>query len=240
MNNQEINRNIAESALIINSELENSAKVYKDARVKESRMGHFSSVGDHTKMDFSTIDDYVRVDRFNHLFHAKLGCHSYTGQNTVIMHAEIGKFCSVSWGVTIGPANHSYERISTHSFLYNSVDGLRPENEEAAYDRFTTKCIIGNDVWIGTGATILRNVNIGSGAIVGAGAVVTKDVPPYAIAVGVPAKIVKYRFSDEIIEKLLRLEWWNWDDEMIRENYEYFAEKVSEERLCELEMRIRQ
>lgn len=239
MSNQDRNKNISESALVINSKLSDSVKVYKDARVKECTMGNSSSVGDHTKMDFSRVEDYVRIDRFNHLFHAKLGRHSYTGQNTVIMHADIGRFCSISWGVTIGPANHSYDRISTHSFVYNAVDGLRPDNKEEAYNRFTTKCTIGNDVWIGTGATILRDVEIGNGAIVGAGAVVTKDVPPYAIVTGIPAKIIKYRFPEEIIEKLLELKWWNWDDETIRENYEYFAEKVSLERLCELEKRIR-
>ena len=226
------------NALIIDSKLHETTKIYKDVRVKESQLGRNTSVGDHTKMDFSNIDDYVRIDRFNHLYYANLGRHSYTGQNTVIMHAEIGKFCSISWGVTIGPANHSYHRISTHSFLYNEVEGLRPKWEEAAYDRFASKCKVGNDVWIGADATILRDLEIGNGAIVASGAVVTKNVPSYAIVGGVPARIIKYRFPQEIIKKLQNLKWWDWDDEMISQYYEYFAEELTIERLEELEKKV--
>lgn len=229
---------ISETSLIINSELHSPVSVYKDTRVKESSMGQHSSVGDHTKMDYSQLEDYVRIDRFNHLFHAKLGRHSYTGQNTVIMHADIGAFCSISWSVTIGPANHSYNRISTHSFLYNQVDGLRPEGLEAPYDRFASKCRIGNDVWIGTGSVILRDVEIGDGAVVAAGAVVTRDVPPYAIVAGVPARVIKYRFSEEIIDKLQKIQWWNLDDELIRRNYSFFTQEVSLEMLETMEKRL--
>lgn len=239
MDRQEKLSNISQSACIIDSELDDTAKIYKDTRVKRSRMGRHTSVGDHTKMDYSCLEDYARIDRFNHLYYAKLGRHSYTGQNTVIMHTEIGAFCSISWSISIGPANHSYERISTHSFLYNEVDGLRPEGEEAPYDRFAEKCKVGNDVWIGTGAVILRGVEIGDGAIVASGAVVTKDVPPYAIVAGVPAKIVKYRFSQEIIDKLRKIRWWEQGDAFVRENYSYFSEKVSMERLEELEERLK-
>ncbi len=223
-----------ESVKIIDSILDDTVKIYKDIRIKGSKIEKNSSVGDHAKIDFSTLKDYVRIDRFNHLYYTNMGRHSYTGQNTVVMHANVGNFCSISWGVTIGPANHSYERMSTHSFLYNDVDGLRPESAEAAYDRFEKQCKIGNDVWIGAGATVLRNVEIGDGAIVASGAVVTKNVPPYAIVAGIPAKIIKYRFSEEIINQLLEIEWWNWEDKKIYDNYEYFAEKITKERLAEL------
>lgn len=233
-----MNEETADSSVIIDSEVDVSAQIYKDARVKNSQVGKRCSVGDHTKMDFSKIDEYVRIDRFNHIYYTNIGRRSYTGQNTVIMHTNIGAFCSIAWGVTIGPANHSYDRISTHSFLYNNVDGIRPENEEAAYDRFSEKCELGNDVWIGAGAIILRNVVIGDGAIVASGAVVTKDIPPYAIVAGVPAKVIKYRFSDEIIQKLIEMQWWNQKDNFIRDNYKFFSEKVTSEKLLELEKRI--
>lgn len=238
MSRKAINEETADSSVIIDSKVDVSAQIYKDVRVKKSQVGKRCSVGDHTKMDFSKIDEYVRIDRFNHLYYANIGRRSYTGQNTVIMHTNIGAFCSIAWGVTIGPANHSYDRISTHSFLYNNVDGIRPENEEAAYDRFSEKCELGNDVWIGAGAIILRNVVIGDGAIVASGAVVTKDIPPYAIVAGVPAKVIKYRFSDEIIQKLLEMQWWNQKDDFIRDNYRFFSEKVTSEKLLELEERI--
>ena len=238
MSRKAINEETADSSVIIDSKVDVSAQIYKDVRVKKSQVGNWCSVGDHTKMDFSQIDEYVRIDRFNHLYYANIGRRSYTGQNTVIMHTKIGAFCSIAWGVTIGPANHSYDRISTHSFLYNNVDGIRPENEDVAYDRFSEKCELGNDVWIGAGATILRDVVIGDGAIVASGAVVTKDVPPYAIVAGVPAKVIKYRFSDEIIQKLLEMQWWNQKDNFIRDNYRFFSEKVTLEKLLELEKRI--
>lgn len=232
------NCRIADSALLINSEVGDYTAVYKDARIKESKTGEHASIGDHTRVDFSNLGDYVRIDRLNHLYYASLGRRSYTGQNTVIMHANIGAFCSLSWSVTIGPANHSYDRLTTHSFLYNDVDNLRPEDYDQAYNRFHAKCEIGNDVWIGTGATVLRDVCIGDGAVVAAGAVVTKNVPPYAIVGGVPAKIIKYRFSEEIIQRLIKIQWWNKNDAFIRKYYSCFSEEVTLERLKELEERM--
>ncbi len=239
MGKNNITGTISDSAIIINSEIDRTAMIYKDARVKESSMGRCTSIGDHSKMDYSRVADYGRIDRFNHIYYADLGRHSYTGQDTVIMHAKIGNFCSVSWNVTIGPADHRYDRITTHSFLYNNIDNLRPEGQEAAYNRFIPKCVVGNDVWIGTGTVILRGVEIGNGAVVAAGAVVTKDIPPYAIVAGVPARIIGYRFSEVIIQKLQKLQWWKWDDETIRENYMYFTSDVSLEMLEKMETRLK-
>jgi virginiamycin A acetyltransferase len=88
--------------------------------------------------------------------------------------------------------------------------------------------IIGNDVTVGANAIILPGVRIGDGAVVGAGAIVTTDVPPYAIVAGVPAKIIRYRYSSEQIEKLLRIAWWNWDEDKIFRNMDYFYGKVDD------------
>ena len=91
-----------------------------------------------------------------------------------------------------------------------------------AYLANNSPCVIGNDVWIGWNAILTPGVHIGDGAIIGAGAVVTHDVPPYAIVGGVPARIIGMRFSKDIIDKLLTIKWWYWSDEMIKANYEYF------------------
>ena len=239
MGKHNISGMVSDSAVIINSKIDKTAAVFKDTRVKASSMGRYTSVGDHSKVDDSSLDDYVRIDRFNHIYNTKFGRHSYTGQDTVVMHAEIGNFCSISWNVTIGPADHRYDRLTTHSFLYNNADDLRPDGQEAAYNRFIPSCSVGNDVWMGTGVTVLRNVKIGNGAVVAAGAVVTKDVPPYAIVAGIPARIIKYRFSEEIIQKLQDMQWWVWDDETIRNNYMYFTRDVSLDMLEKLEKRIK-
>ncbi len=105
---------------------------------------------------------------------------------------EIGKYCSIANNVIIAPPEHDYSKFST-----------RWDNKP---NKIT---IIENDVWIGTQSIILQGVKIGNGAIVGANSVVTKDIPPYAIVVGSPAKILKFRFNNETIQKLLSLKWWN-------------------------------
>ena len=174
----------------------------------------------------------------NHIYKASLGRHTYTGQNTVIMDTKIGNFCSIAWNITIGAAEHDFNRITTHAFLYNQYDHIRPEEKDEAYDRFEKEIVIGNDVWIGANAIILRGVNVSDGAVIGAGAVVTKDVPPYAIVAGNPAKVIKYRFSDEMIKELLELKWWNFTDDKIQELYPYFEKDLTIESLKELKEKV--
>ena len=118
-----------------------------------------------------------------------------------VINAEIAKFTSISWGVTIGPEEHDFNRVTNHSFLYSTKSFQLVK--EKIYSPITKECTIGNDVWIGCNSTVLRGVAIGDGAVIGANSLVNKDVPPYAIVVGSPAKIIKYRFSEEIIEALV-------------------------------------
>ncbi len=131
---------------------------------------------------------------------------------------SVGKFCSIAPEVSILlGANHSLGLITTYPrSLINKNKTVSDSNDRGDVN-------IGNDVWVGYRATILGSVNIGDGAIVAAGAMVVNDVPPYSIVGGIPAKIIKYRFEAEIIERLLLLKWWNWDKEKIlgAENYLY-------------------
>ncbi len=136
---------------------------------------------------------------------------------------RIGAFCSFASGVSV-VTNHAVDIVSSHSFLSN--DGLARrvgvEKAELSREQINKPVIIENDVWIGKDVKILSGIHIGNGAVIGAGAVVTHDVPDYAIVAGSPAKIIRYRFNDSQIEKLLQIKWWEWTDERIRENYHLF------------------
>jgi len=215
---------IDKTATLENANLDGDNYVYKFARIRETTLKEGASVGDFSKVDYSCIGEKVRIDRFNHIYKSNIDRYSYTGMNSVIMCSTIGKFCSISWGVTIGGAEHDYKKVTTHSFLYNDFYNLKP-NDYIAYDRFSKKCELGNDVWIGCNSTILRGVKISNGAVIGANSLVNIDIPSYSIAVGNPAKIVKFRFNDEIIELLEKLQWWNWSEEKIRNNFSFF-EKI--------------
>lgn len=156
-----------------------------------------------------------------------IGAYTYVIGPSIIKAGIIGKYCSIAEGVYIGPDNHPYNFITTHPILYSK--NFNFIKKDILYDKNIP--VIGNDVWIGRNATILRGVHVGDGAVIGAGAVVTKDIPPYAIVGGVPAKIIKYRFDQNVIDKLLQIRWWDWSEEKIQKSIDLFynVEKFTKE-----------
>ena len=133
---------------------------------------------------------------------------------------QIGKFCSIACGAKFifNSANHTLSSLSTYPFpLFFEERGLEKKDVTNAWDN-KGDIVIGNDVWIGYEAVVLAGVTIGDGAIIGTRAVVTKNVPPYTIVGGVPAKPIKKRFSEETISALLEIQWWNWSKERIARN----------------------
>ena len=157
--------------------------------------------------------------------HVQVGAYTYGNPNFVSFlktdKVTIGKFCSIADDVTIiTSGEHAQHRVSTQP-IKGRVSFIKGE-ESLSKGPIT----IGNDVWIGTSVLILSNVKIGDGVIIGAGSVVTKDIPSYAIAVGNPARVIRYRFNPDQIRKLLDIAWWNWSIEKIRENVGYFYEDV--------------
>lgn len=144
-----------------------------------------------------------------------IGRATYCTNNVVISNAEIGSFTSIAANVKIGLHKHPTQYyVSTYPAFHIKWAQTPYLNCSSDFD-VHPKTFIGCDVWIGDSAIILSGVRIGDGAIVGAGAVVTKDVPPYSIVCGVPAKVMRHRFSEAEIEKLLEIKWWEWDKEKI-------------------------
>ncbi|RQH01353.1 CatB-related O-acetyltransferase [Natrarchaeobius oligotrophus] len=138
----------------------------------------------------------------------------------VVGDVDVGNYCAIARRSTFQQTNHEMRQPSLQIRLYDEV--LESDLPPTASGPIT----VGNDVWIGTRTTILSGVTIGDGAIVGAGSVVTDDVEPYAVVAGVPAERIRWRFPREVREKLLSLEWWEWDEETIRAHRPFFERKL--------------
>lgn len=196
--------------------IDESVMIYHRAEVKNSNISKNSYIGESSRVRECNIGKFVRIDRNNFITHTTIEDYSYTGSFDMIFNSRIGKFCSISYGVTIGPPEHDYERLSMHPFIYDNYYNILKSTDLLENNKLNKKLIIGNDVWIGCNSTILRGVTIGDGAVIGANSLVKHDIPPYAIVVGNPARIIKYRFSEDIIVKLKQVQWWNWDIDKIR------------------------
>ena len=212
------------------SSIGRAVKIYRQAQVKQSALADFVSIGDDSLVRFSKLSERVEIGRRNTIDHAIIGKSTYTGEFCIIKYCSIGKYCSISWNVSIGGANHQIERLSSAP-LQRVIEGIEPEEYRSFVEE---KIVIGNDVWIGSGVSVLRGVTIGDGAVIAAGAVVTKDMPPYAIVGGVPARILKYRFTETIVEELLNIRWWDWPQETINKNKALFENEVTQSTIEEM------
>jgi phosphonate metabolism protein (transferase hexapeptide repeat family) len=168
--------------------------IHRTASVRETTFGAYCEVGARTKVAESSFGDY-----------------SYVVNDSDIIYTNIGKFCSIAAHTRINPGNHPLDRVALSHFTYRSSAYGFGADESAFFDwRRASRCVLGNDVWIGHGATVLPGITIGDGAAIGAGAVVSRDVPPFTVMVGVPARLVRYRFPPHIIASLQRIAWWDW------------------------------
>lgn len=171
----------------------------------------------------TVLSPKTHVRPFARLKSVVAGDYTRIGLNVAVTHTTIGKFTAIARNCLINVGRHPVNRISPHSIFYGRhgwkyhPEWSCPVNFEE-YPRVT----IGNDVWIGINCIVMGGVEIGDGAIIAAGSVVTRDVPPYAIVGGVPAKVIKYRFPQEMIDRLERIAWWNLPDEEITRKLEFF------------------
>ncbi|WP_234804716.1 CatB-related O-acetyltransferase [Sinorhizobium americanum] len=156
----------------------------------------------------------IRLASTTTMNECSIGFMSYLGKGTVIKRSKIGRYCAIGERVKIGAPNHPHDWLSIHPFQYDGVDYFRPYEEWSIaqglrYRGNSATTVVGNDVWIGDNVLIKQGLNIGDGAVIAAGAIVTKDVLPYQIIGGVPARFIKNRFPDEIARRLCKLRWWN-------------------------------
>jgi phosphonate metabolism protein (transferase hexapeptide repeat family) len=167
----------------------------------------------------STLGRYTEIGAGCHVNESTLGDYSYCVENTQIAYATIGKFANIAAHVRIYASRHPTELASLHHFTYRSswyFDDIA-DNPDFFEWRAEHRISIGHDTWIGHGAVIMPDVTVGNGAIVGSNAVVTRDVPAYAIAVGVPAKVIKLRFDESIIARMEKLAWWDWSHQRLHD-----------------------
>lgn len=163
-----------------------------------------------------------QIRRFSKLKDSSIGRYTRINPFCQLSHVNVGNFTAIGESTRIGLGRHPLNYPSTHSIFYKR----NPMNNDwvEQIDLPDLPVSIGNDVWVGIESVILDGVTIGHGAVVAARSVVTKDVPPYAVVGGSPAKLIKYRFDESTIESLLRLEWWNFPDEKIGKSKGFFHE----------------
>ena len=195
------------------------------------RFKYGMSIGRGSHVHKTVLESDCKIYQSSSLMDSSMGRASYIGDNTTINSTKIGRYCCIGSHVSICLGNHpSRDFVSIHPCFY-SLNGNSTQSyvnkqlfKEHKFVDGKYVCVIGNDVWIGNNVNILDGVTIGDGAIIGTGAVVNKDVKPYSIVGGVPAKVLSYRFSKEEIIFLLKLKWWNFDENWLRENSLLFTD----------------
>lgn len=170
----------------------------------------------------SKIDKTSRVEAGSHIVNSSFGRYSYCGYDCQIINCDIGSFCSISSNVVIGGSQHPMEWVSTSPVFREGKDSIKKKYSEHEFED-NKRTIIGHDVWIGQNVLIKRGVTIGVGSVIGMGSVVTRNVEPYTIVGGCPARVIRKRFDDYIIDKLQEIKWWNFNDEELQEYAKYFT-----------------
>jgi acetyltransferase-like isoleucine patch superfamily enzyme len=182
----------------------------------------------HTRIDHRTrLERAIELKTGAAIFGSHVGQRSYFGEHALVIHAEIGSYCSIAPHAIVGGGVHPVDRVSTSPFTYESAARLAlcplpplPDFVE------NPQTIVGHDVWIGYAAVVLPGVRVGNGAIVAAGAVVTHDVPPYAVVAGLPARVQRFRFAPEDIAWLQQAQWWTWPDVKLQQWLPYFSDPL--------------
>ena len=172
--------------------------------------------------NLSTFHKTAIIYRKVKAINSHLSAYTFVGPRTQLVHANIGKYCSIGPDCLIGLPRHSLKNISTSPIFTSRKNATKYSwTNQDTFQEFQ-QVTLGSDVWIGSRAIIMDGVRIGHGSVIGAGAIVTKDIPDYAIAVGVPARAIKYRFEEKIIKTLLEIKWWDMPEQTLKDNIQIF------------------
>ena len=170
-------------------------RIHPTAELKSSRLGRYVSIGERVVLREVAVNDF-----------------SYFERHAEAIYTTIGKFCSIAANTRINALEHPMERITTHKVSYRPNEYFRFLGVDQAFrERRQAKAVtIGHDVWVGHGAVILPGVSVGNGAVIGANAVVRRDVPAYSVVAGVPGRVIRQRFTDAIAARIEATAWWDW------------------------------
>ena len=171
-----------------------------------------------------TFGAWCEIGRGSRVAHSGIGDYSYCDRFCDIANASVGKFANIASFVRIGATDHPLDRASLHHFMYRSASYWpdAADDGDCFAKRRARRVVIGHDTWIGHNAQIKPEVTVGHGAVVASGAVVTKDVPAYAIVAGVPAKVIRMRLPEDLAARMIALAWWDWDHARLRAALEDF------------------
>ncbi|MBQ3559436.1 MAG: hypothetical protein IJA07_08000 [Agathobacter sp.] len=224
------------NGVVMDNRIGENVKTYRNVIIRSSNIEDGVLLADEVFVTDSDIGKKCKLERRTMVFNSVIGSLTSIGVGGMVRYAKIGKVCSIAWNVSIGGAEHDYKKLTISSFPYDPAFGISEGGVEHWYNKPVE---IGNDVWIAANACITRGVTIGDGAVIGAGSIVTHDVPAYEIWAGVPAKKIGQRFSDEIIAELLELKWWDLSEDILRDNITLFQENVTLENIGKIKAKLK-
>lgn len=192
-------------------------------------LGYPARIGTHVSLFAipieSIIDRTAALDANVRFYRSSIGRYSYIGRGSCVESAEIGSFCSIAGNVQIGGASHPLDHPSTSPVFCKGGNILGANFAQTEFET-RTKTVIEDDVWVGYGAIIKAGVTIHTGAVIGMGSVLTKEVGPYEIWAGNPARLIRNRFDEATIHRLLNSRWWEWDDETLLASSNFFEKTI--------------
>ncbi len=219
------NAHISSQSEVVNTSIGRNVLINKNCRVLNSNLADAVTIQDHSCILNSKLHNNITINSQGFLSNVAMDKFSYVSSNSKLDLVEVGSFCSLGPELICGYGEHPTDFLSTNPVFFSTLKQCGTSFADKDYFQERKKIFIGHDVWIGARVFIKDGVRIGNGSIIGAGAVVVKDIPDYAIVGGVPAKILRFRFSDEIIRELLDIQWWNWSEDKLLKAQAYFVKK---------------